>query len=111
MRYWQKTKFTWAAIQCRQVSFYAHLFALLDTIFKSKEPWIATGAKNKSKRYDLFLKVVKVHTYGIAALLIALIIFRSYQGYDFVNFLPLIALLVYNYLAIKGAINGDDENR
>lgn len=104
MRYWQKTKFTWAAIECRQISYYAHLFAFLDLVFDRAEEWQATGAKSKSSRFASFQTILRFHVSIILFLIPALIVWRLISGYHFLDFLPLSFLLLYFYLTIQRAL-------
>lgn len=100
MRFWQKTPFTWAAIECRQVSYYAHLFAIWDTVFASPEPWIPTGTTASSARYKLFNKVLFFHTALVLGALFFLVGFRISQGYDWWNFAPVLALSYYHLASL-----------
>lgn len=95
MRHWQKTAFEWSTIECRQVSYYAHAFALFDTLFDSAEAWIATGSAGKSKRHELFKRVLPTHVVLIVLMVWSLIGYRIYQGYSPYNFLLLFGFTLY----------------
>ncbi len=104
MRYWQKTRFTWAAIQCRQVSYYSHLFALWDTLWDTAEAWVPTGGAVKSKRYPLFKLMCRTHITAVAVSLLGLSVYRITLGAPIVNFIPLLLLLAYQVASVLSAI-------
>ena len=103
MRYWQKTAFTWAAVECRQVSYYAHAFALWDTIFNTAEAWVSTGSKARSKRYETFKAMLIAHTLIIVAVLCYMVLWRIGQGYNPYNFILLMLLTAYHVASVYRA--------
>jgi cellulose synthase/poly-beta-1,6-N-acetylglucosamine synthase-like glycosyltransferase len=108
MRYWQKVRFTWAAVECRQVSYYAHFFALVDTILKTKEEWVPTGARAKSGRYEVFRKLVYWHTLSILVIVAGLIGYRA-ATIGLINVLPLSFLFVFHALTLESVRDGYKE--
>lgn len=107
LRYWQKIRFTWAAVECRQISYYAHLFAVVDTIFNSAEEWIPTGSTVKSNRFNMFLRFTHIHLWTITILITTLVTYRAMTGYDIVNFIPIFLILIYYNLTILPIISED----
>ena len=103
MRFWQKTGYSWAAVQCRAISSYAHLFALHDILLKKTEGWIPTGSGGKSGRYQNFVNFVFYHTCGLGIILFSLIGFR-FATIDKTNFIPLTLLCAYHIAALWPAI-------
>jgi cellulose synthase/poly-beta-1,6-N-acetylglucosamine synthase-like glycosyltransferase len=104
MRLWQKTRFTWHAVEARQISYYAHLFALWDTLMNTAEAWVPTGSEAKSKRYPIFVGMAKAHVQIISYAVLGLSCYRMVQGQPFYDFLPLWALLTYHFWAIRPVV-------
>jgi hypothetical protein len=95
LRFWQKTGYSWAAIQARAISGYAHLFALVDLLFKQTEGWIPTGGQGRSGRFQTFKTLVVYHCAILCAVLLCLVVYRSGEiGY--INTLPLLILFGYH---------------
>lgn len=100
LRYWQKTGYSWAAVQCRAVAGYAHLFALVDIFLKSTEQWIPTGSGGKSGRYDFFMVFVRYHTIVLWFVLYGLIFYRVPTVGAF-NLMPLALMFLYHVLTLS----------
>jgi cellulose synthase/poly-beta-1,6-N-acetylglucosamine synthase-like glycosyltransferase len=103
LRYWQKTGYSWAAVECRAVSGYAHLFALIDLLMKRTEAWVPTGGQGKSNRYELFLKLVFWHNILLFLTLVFLIDWR-FKEIEFINFIPLLTLFFYHLMTLKSVL-------
>lgn len=98
MYYWQKEPMNLDVIRARMIAYYAHLFALKDFLGKSLEEWKPTGAKTKSKRFDLFKDLFAFHSILISTLIYYFAFVRIYQGQSPLDF---ILLLIFNtYFAI-----------
>ena len=103
MRFWQRTGYSWAAVECRAVACYAHLFALVDILVGKTEGWIPTGSAQKSGRFELFKTLIVYHVSILAAILGALIGYRlAYK--DFINFVPLIGLFIYYVATLRSVL-------
>lgn len=103
LRYWQKTGYSWAAIECRAVSGYAHLFALADLLLKRTEQWVPTGGTGRSNRYYLFLKFVLFHNVILISFIMGLISSRA-DDVSFYNFIPLLGMLFYHLMTLKSVL-------
>lgn len=100
MRYWQNVKFTWHCIQCRQVSYYAYLFALVDNLRNSTEEWIPTGGGGSSVRFKTFSSFVYFHNLLLGTLLLCLILLRVPE-ISLVHVIPVMLLFIYHIAALK----------
>lgn len=109
MRFWQKTKFTFAAVQCRHVSYYSHLFAIKDILLNTAEGWISTGSTVKSNTYRAFLKYGKAHLLLVMFIVVFLSTLRIRQGYEAINFIPLLVLLFYHVLSLHHCFSQEQE--
>ncbi len=96
LRFWQKSGFSWSAIECRAVSFYAHLFALVDILFSQTEAWIPTGGVGTSQRYLFFKRFVKAHTLLLVISIFSLSAWRIAEGHAVYHFIPMWGLLAYH---------------
>lgn len=98
---WQKTPMSWAQLRCRYLSYFSHLFALKDYIFKSLEEWKPTGAKGKSERFETFKTVYTVHTFITTIGIFFIVGARVGQGYEIKSFILLLAFTLYHsYLTL-----------
>jgi cellulose synthase (UDP-forming) len=100
LRYWQKTGYSWAAVQCRAVAGYAHLFALVDIFLKSTEQWIPTGSGGKSGKFDFFMGFVRYHNMVLWFVLYGLIFYRV-PTVGAVNLIPLALMFLYHVLTLS----------
>lgn len=101
MKIWQKLPYDLDVLRVRQVSFYAHIYALKDILCNTLEEWKPTGANTSSKRYDSFCVFYTFMTLAVPIVTIGLIMTRIEQGYDWHNFALLFALTIFNaYIAI-----------
>jgi hypothetical protein len=103
MRFWQKTGYSWDAVECRAVSCYAHLFALFDILSNRTEAWVPTGGTGKSGRYDLFTTFVVVHNALLGIILSFLISYRA-DTVSLLNVTPLMLLYGYHLLTLKSVL-------
>jgi cellulose synthase/poly-beta-1,6-N-acetylglucosamine synthase-like glycosyltransferase len=102
LRFWQKTGYSWAAVECRAVSGYAHLFALSDILTKRTEAWIPTGGGARSGRYENFLGVIRAHTILLFIVLFCLISYRF--GEIGLHSIPIILFFIYHCFTIKSVL-------
>lgn len=94
---WSKSKFTLHSIRARQVSYYAHFFALKDRVLKTTVPWIATGAcKNNLERFITFRNTLWIWTSFVTGLILAGSVSNMENWLDY-NFYPTIFFTLYNY--------------
>lgn len=100
LRMWQKVQFTWEAVEARHISYYAHLFALIDTITSVKEAWVPTGAKVKSKNFTKFKYLFLIHTVFLLTSVTYLASQRVTDGVNLLNVVPLMGFLLYHLCAI-----------
>ncbi len=79
---WMKTRFTLDVIRIRQVSYFAHLFALIDHLTGRVEEWKPTGGSVSSNRFQIFKPVAKIFWAASLLLIAGLTIWRISQGLD-----------------------------
>jgi cellulose synthase/poly-beta-1,6-N-acetylglucosamine synthase-like glycosyltransferase len=96
MRYWMKQPMNMDVIRVRQVSYFAHLFALKDFIFGTLEEWKPTGGSVNSKRYNSFQWFFTFITLAVPVITTMLVCVRLAQGYDWHNFVLLAMFTAYN---------------
>jgi cellulose synthase/poly-beta-1,6-N-acetylglucosamine synthase-like glycosyltransferase len=96
MKYWQKLPYDLDVLRVRQVSFYAHIYALKDIIMQTAEAWIPTGGTNNSKRYQDFMKFYAFITILTPIITLSMVIYRITQGYNYINFTILVAITIFN---------------
>jgi cellulose synthase/poly-beta-1,6-N-acetylglucosamine synthase-like glycosyltransferase len=104
MKHWNKLPYDLNVLRLRQVSFYAHLFAIKDLFLNTMEPWQPTGTNVKSDRYNSFKILFIFMTFFIPILTFSLIIYRVFTGYDIYNFILLILLTSFNFYISKPII-------
>lgn len=98
---WMKHPFSVAALRVRQLSYYAHLYALRDYLLGTLEEWKPTGAITSSARYLSCCKFFTFLTIATPASIFLLIGIRIWEGYDPINFTLLIAFTLYHmYLTV-----------
>lgn len=96
MRFWMKLPMNLDVLKSRQISYFAHLYALKDYLFNTLEEWKPTGVKSNSQRYKDFTFIYTVISLCIPTLLFSLITLRISQGHDYRDFLLLIFFVVFN---------------
>lgn len=85
------------SMRIRQVSYYAHLFALKDRIFKSTVPWIPTGnAKNNVQRFTSFRNILWIWTSFSTFWVLAGCFYHMDSLTDY-NFYPTLFFSMFNY--------------
>lgn len=101
MRYWMKLPMTVDVLRVRQLSYFAHLFALKDRLLNTLEEWKPTGAKFTSVRYEQAAKLFTFVSLAVPAVTFMLIVHRLEQGYDWENFALLSFFTLFNaYISI-----------
>jgi cellulose synthase/poly-beta-1,6-N-acetylglucosamine synthase-like glycosyltransferase len=97
MGMWTQLKFGWYGPRVRVVSYYAHLFALVDKLRGNLMPWAVTGEKTKGgNRFVLFKSLM---FYWVSLSSAVIIVGAAVQSVDYgvVNFIPAVFFAVYNY--------------
>jgi hypothetical protein len=90
MRYWMKLPMNVDVLRVRQVSYFAHLFALRDLLLGTLEEWKPTGVRSTSARFESFSFLFTWLTLFIPIITVLLTALRLYEGYDPTNFLLLL---------------------
>lgn len=99
---WSKAKWGFYAMKSRNVSYHAHLFALVEYLTNSVTPWQPTGNVTKTKLYSRFQNFIFISLF-INILIVSLVLFRIGQGYEWLQFVPTILLTGLDFY-IKGSI-------
>jgi hypothetical protein len=84
------------AMKVRQLSYYAHLWALKDRLFKSTMPWIPTGAATASARFLASRNLLWAWS-NLATLLIISGSFYNMLGWWDYNFYPTLFFCAVNH--------------
>lgn len=96
MAYWMRLPFTLDVLRVRQISYFAHLFALVDFLTGRVEEWKPTGGKVRSKRYDVFKPVAKIVWSISTGSVAALIVLRLAGGTSPVDLILVSAFCAFN---------------
>lgn len=97
MAWWLLAPFGLYIHRSRQVSYFAHLFALRDFLFNNLEAWIPSGDRStKSNRYESFKTWFRVLCIGPQLITFYLLVTRLIEGYDPRNFIILFLFMVLN---------------
>lgn len=80
MRWWMKLPFDLDVLRVRQISYYAHFYALRDFLLKNLEEWKPTGAGGSSARYESFRRFFLWYGVGVVVGTSALIVWRFADG-------------------------------
>jgi cellulose synthase (UDP-forming) len=89
---WSRARWSVSSMQCRHISFWAHLFAMWDRLAGKTKEWVPTGnAAKTAHRFEAFRHIYYPWTIGTAGLAIGLSVWRGAQ-YGMVDFLPCIFL-------------------
>jgi cellulose synthase/poly-beta-1,6-N-acetylglucosamine synthase-like glycosyltransferase len=86
----------WDAMRVRQLSYYAHLWALKDRILRSTMPWIPTGAATASARFFASRHLLWAWS-NVAMLVILCGAFYNMLGWWDYNFYPTIFFALVNH--------------
>lgn len=96
MAIWMKLPFTLDVIRVRQVSYFAHFFALIDFLTGRVEEWKPTGGSVSSRRYKLFRPAAFVLWGGSLIATTCMIVWRLTQGQSPMDFALIAAFTVFN---------------
>jgi len=100
MRYWMKLPMNLDVLRVRQVSYFAHLFALRDFLMGTLEEWKPTGVKSASKRYETFSLLFTWLALSIPVVVFSLMFLRIYEGHSPLNFILLAFFTAFNALIV-----------
>lgn len=97
MRWWTFAPYSLDVLKVRQLSYWAHFFALRDKFFKSTVPWIPTGAaKNNIQRFKTFRDYIFWWTSISTAVVLTGAFYNMLHYFDY-NFYPTIFFACFNY--------------
>lgn len=85
---WSKNRWGAYAVEARIVSYWAHLFAIIDKVRGDKMPWVATGQTQKTSRFTIFKWCFSLYT----ALLISLLVFGFIRNQENLEIIPMVIL-------------------
>lgn len=93
---WTKAPFGWYAPKVRMVSYFSHLFALIDKLRGTLVPWQASGSVKTVKRFEDFRSLMFWWVSISTGMILAGVFYNSHS-YGFVNFMPMTLFAIYNY--------------
>lgn len=91
MAHWMKLPFSLDVLRIRQVSYFAHLFALVDFLTGKVEAWQPTGGSVVSKRFQFFKPFACFIWIGSIVSVAGLTVLRISQGHSLIDFALVIA--------------------
>lgn len=95
---WSKRPFGLYAIESRIISYWAHLFAIVDKLRGNLMPWVPTGAGLKVSRYLSFRYLFSAYTITLSSFLIL----GVYQNYENQEVYPMVLITsFYRCLDLK----------
>lgn len=100
MSYWMRLPFSLDVLRVRQISYFAHLFALIDYITGRVEEWKPTGGSVSSRRYAVFRPVAKIIWALSSGSVAALILWRLQTGTNPVDLILVGAFCVFNSVVL-----------
>jgi cellulose synthase/poly-beta-1,6-N-acetylglucosamine synthase-like glycosyltransferase len=106
---WGRLRFGFYVLTARQVSFYAHLFALYDKFLGSAVQWVPTGDSKEMKkvgRYQDFKQLMFFWTFITTAVSYAGAFYHMDTLGD-INFYPLIFFSTLNYFVSMSALKDE----
>lgn len=96
MSYWMRLPFSFDLIRVRQVSYFAHAFALIDHLTGLVEEWKPTGGAVVSSRYKRFKPIAGAIWIGSTALILLLVGWRIAQGHSVHDFGLVLLFTLFN---------------
>lgn len=96
MRWWMKLPFNLDVLRVRQISYYAHIYALRDFLLGNLEEWKPTGAGGSSARYESFRRLFLWYGAGAVVGTFALIAWRVTDGLSSAQLALTAAFAVFN---------------
>lgn len=97
MAFWTRAEFGWHAIKCRQISYYAHIFALVDKLRGDLVSWVPSGVNTNVGRFKGFKEVLFWWNMVCFVAVVFLIGYRIYW-YDWYNFAAVGFFTLYNFV-------------
>lgn len=95
---WSKSPWGLYVIKVRTVSYWSHLFAIVDKMRGNLMPWVPTGAVKQSSRYAIF----RFSFIGYTLVLTGLLIGGAYQNDWSVDVMPMVAVgMFYRLLDLQ----------
>ena len=111
MRIWSKQPYKSYVLKIRMFTYYAHLIAILDIIFKTRMEWKVSGTKNKKdKKFTYAVTTLIIWSFSCSILILGGIIWRSFE-YDYRNFIPSFIFCLYNTFLTIEIFTGEDYRR
>lgn len=98
MGLWMRLPMGLDVLRIRQVSYYAHIYALRDFLLGTLEEWKPTGAAASSQRFKAFKATFTVWTILSLNIPLGLIMMRVLEGYNPLNFALMLAFVLFNML-------------
>jgi cellulose synthase/poly-beta-1,6-N-acetylglucosamine synthase-like glycosyltransferase len=105
MSAWMRLPFGVNVLRTRQVSYFAHLFALKDRLLNTLEEWKPTGASFNSVRYDQAARLYTAVALFVPLVTFSLVLLRIYEGQPAYNFTLLCAFTTWNAYVSCGALD------
>jgi cellulose synthase/poly-beta-1,6-N-acetylglucosamine synthase-like glycosyltransferase len=97
MAVWTTAPFGWYAPRARMITYYAHLFALVDKLRGDLMPWTPTGEKSQPVgRFYAFRSLMFYWVSLSTILVVGASIYHS-SHYPWYNFIPAVFFAAYNY--------------
>lgn len=100
LKQWGTHKWGWYIFRARFISYWAHLFALIDKLRGNLMPWAPTNTTSLSSRYYVFLYLSFTWTYLVAVSSIMISVYRMHQ-FQFYNFIPTILFSLFYFFVIS----------
>lgn len=101
---WHKNAYRSETISVKVIYAWAHLFAIIDTLFSKEMPWHSTGGGHKagkSIRYALFVILLTIYSFSGGVLWISSALWYM-NHWSFWDFLPLLLSgIVYTYAVLR----------
>lgn len=94
---WGKQPFGLYGPKSRAISFYAHLFALIDKMRNTLVPWEPSGNVKNNARFETFRKTLFYWNTVCLSVTIGCTMFRIGQGLPWYNFIVMVLFCFYNY--------------
>lgn len=105
---WSKHPFGFYGPKSRAISYYAHLFALVDKIRNSLVPWEPSGNVKTNARFETFRSVLFYWNFVCVACTVGFSAYRIGQGFNPLDLAVMNFFAIYNYY-IFGTILRDQE--
>lgn len=95
---WSKHRYGLYSIESRMVSYWSHLFAIIDRLRGDLMPWVPTGNVTTNTRYTIFRRVFITYTVG----LICAYLYGAHKHDYSINVIPMLCVaMFYRLLELK----------